>query len=193
MTTIVIDTLDECDPNKRTDLLEALETILSGATQLVKMFVSSRDDQDIVWSLQHYPNLRISSTRNMEDISAFVRTEVESLIRKGKLLRFSNTKDELKKLVGDEVLKGANGMLVKFIFCMLVLCKYVFRLRWANLQLFMYCGIGNDSIRERLEKLPPTLKQLYNETHEMFTNCSLMPSELSYRMYLLGCYVVNKF
>ena len=80
--TIVIDALDECSRNKSLDFLEALETILSRATQLVKIFVSSRDDQDIVWSLKHYPNLRISSTRNMEDISTFVRTVVESLIRR---------------------------------------------------------------------------------------------------------------
>lgn len=51
LTTIVIDALDECDLERRADLLETLETILRESPHLVKIFVSSRDDQDIVCHL----------------------------------------------------------------------------------------------------------------------------------------------
>ena len=45
---ILIDALDECNPERRYELLEALDTILQECANLVKIFVSSRDDGDIV-------------------------------------------------------------------------------------------------------------------------------------------------
>jgi hypothetical protein len=110
LTTIVIDALDECDPDKRADLLEALEEILRKSSRLVKIFVSSRDDQDIVCHLQDYPNLELASNRNMDDISSFVRAETQGLIRRKKLLRFSTNKEGLKDDIIDQVTKGAGGM-----------------------------------------------------------------------------------
>jgi hypothetical protein len=110
LTTIVIDALDECDPEKRDDLLEALEEILQRSSQLVKIFVSSRDDQDIVCHLQDYPNLELESNKNMDDIASFVRAETEDLIKRRKLLRFSTKKEELKISIIDKVTKGASGM-----------------------------------------------------------------------------------
>jgi hypothetical protein len=62
LTTIVIDALDECVPDKRADLLEALEDILRKSSRLVKIFMSSRDDQDLVYHLQDYPNLELRLT-----------------------------------------------------------------------------------------------------------------------------------
>lgn len=112
MTTIVIDALDECDPETRTDLLGTLEKILKESLGLVKIFVSSRDDQDIVCHLQDYPDLGISSDRNMDDITSFVRVETQDLIKKKRLLRSSTNKEELKEMIIDRVTKGANGMYV---------------------------------------------------------------------------------
>ena len=112
LTTIVIDALDECDSEKRGDLLESLETILKESSSLVKIFVSSRDDQDIVWHLQNYPNLELSSDKNKGDITSFVRAETQSLIQKRKLLHLSSNKEELKEIIIEQVTKGANGMSV---------------------------------------------------------------------------------
>jgi hypothetical protein len=75
LTTIIIDALDECDAERRADLLETLETILKKPSRLVKIFISSRDDQDIVCHLQNYPSLELVSNRNMDDIASFVRAE----------------------------------------------------------------------------------------------------------------------
>jgi hypothetical protein len=76
----------------------------------VKIFVSSRDDQDIVCQLQDYPNLEIASDRNINDIASFVRAKTQDLIRRRKLLRFSGHNEELKESIINEVIKGANGM-----------------------------------------------------------------------------------
>ena len=112
MVTIVIDALDECDPENRTDLLYTLETILRDSPSLVKIFVSSRDDQDIVCHLENYPNLDISSNKNMVDIESFVKAETLSLIQKKKLLRSSGNKEALAEKIIYEVTNGASGMLV---------------------------------------------------------------------------------
>lgn len=110
ITTIVIDALDECDPEKRADLLEALESILRESASLVKIFVSSRDDQDIVWHLRSYPNLELSSGKNKDDIISFVQRETDSLVRRGKLLRWSTDKENLRTKIMEKVTEDADGM-----------------------------------------------------------------------------------
>lgn len=110
LTLIVIDAFDECDPDKRADLLEALEAILRESSSLVKIFISSRDDQDIVFQLKQYPNLEISSDRNGDDIAKFVKAETEKLIEKKKLLRYSQAREEMEELIVRKVAHGATGM-----------------------------------------------------------------------------------
>jgi hypothetical protein len=97
---------------KRADLLETLEKILQESPHLVKIFVSSRDDQDIVCHLEDYPNLKIESHRNKNNIISFVTAETQRLVKSRQLLRFSSDKDELKKAIIDQVTKGAGGMYV---------------------------------------------------------------------------------
>ena len=107
---IIIDALDECDRDTRSDLLEFLESILQESSSLVKIFVSSRDDQDIVCQLQNYPSLELSSDRNSDDIAEFVKSEIRRLIKKKALLRSSMNKEELQQVIIDRVTEGANGM-----------------------------------------------------------------------------------
>ncbi|KAH7310162.1 hypothetical protein BKA65DRAFT_559174 [Rhexocercosporidium sp. MPI-PUGE-AT-0058] len=153
ISTIVIDALDECDPEKRADLLEALESILRKSTSLVKIFVSSRDDQDIVWHLRSYPNLELSSDKNKDDIISFIQKETGLLIQRGKLLRWSTDKENLKTKIIEIVTKDASGMF-----------------RWASLQLQSLCSLQTDeAIQERLGRLPPKLEELYLELYERLT------------------------
>jgi len=107
---IIIDALDECDPDTRSDLLEFLESILQESSSLVKTFVSSRDDQDIVCQLQNYPSLELSSDRNSDDIAEFVKSETRRLIKKKALLRSIINKKELQNVIIDRITEGAKGM-----------------------------------------------------------------------------------
>ena len=109
-TTIVLDALDECDPAIRLDLLRALENILQHSCSLVKIFVSSRNDQDIVLQLNGYLNLEIDSRMNSDDIAQFVNAEVEQLIKDGKLLRNSKSKDHMKRMIIRKVTRDAAEM-----------------------------------------------------------------------------------
>lgn len=106
-TTIIIDALDESDPDKRTDLLHELQTLLSSSDNLVKIFVSSRDDGDIVYSLHGVPNLFIEAKNSNNDIARFVDRELEN--PKRQLLR-GRASDDLKKLVRQTLVEKADGM-----------------------------------------------------------------------------------
>ena len=151
VTTIVIDALDECNPDKREMLLDAIEGLLQNSSLgLLKVFLSSRDDQDIACTLREYPNLDLVSSRNSADIEAFVREETNRLVKKQRLLRNSHAKQALKTLIIDEVSRAADGMF-----------------RWAGLQLELLCTMKLDQdVRARLGRIPPKLEQLYLEIYE---------------------------
>ncbi|KAI1129531.1 hypothetical protein F5Y10DRAFT_264070 [Nemania abortiva] len=145
---IIIDALDECHPETRQKLLDKLEDILRKSPTLVKIFVSSREDQDIKYNLRDYPALELSSDLNTDDIDRFVECETRLLIKQGKLLQSSNRKGELTQEIIQKVSNGADGMF-----------------RWASLQLAALCDLVTDkAILERLGRLPPTLGELYQET-----------------------------
>ncbi|KAK2038169.1 hypothetical protein LZ31DRAFT_132749 [Colletotrichum somersetense] len=145
--TIVIDALDECAEVSRGRLLDLLEGLLKISPCLLKIFVSSRDDQDIVYKLDDYPNLNLSSDSNSTDIELFVQRETTYLISRGALLRSSPRQEELCSKIIDELTGNAHGMF-----------------RWASLQLQELCRQRTDeAVTERLGRLPKTLEDLYRE------------------------------
>lgn len=105
--------IDECNPRKRHELLKFLQQVLVDSPNLVKIFVSSRNDQDIVLRLQNYPNLEIDSQRNGVDIERFVKTQTDQLIQDGDLLQYSTDQAEMKQLIIHKVINGAAGMYVQ--------------------------------------------------------------------------------
>ena len=150
MTIVIIDALDECDPSMRQSLLDAFEHILKESADLVKIFVSSRNDQDIVWTLRDYPNMDISSDKNTADIETYVEREVSRLVKTRQLLRNSRAKESMMALIVEQVSIGADGMF-----------------RWASLQLDVLRALKRDEdVRARLGKLPPKLEELYLEVYD---------------------------
>ncbi|OCK99608.1 uncharacterized protein K441DRAFT_537707, partial [Cenococcum geophilum 1.58] len=71
--TIVIDALNKCNLGKRCNLLKMLEKILWESSRLVKIFVLSRDNYNIVFRLQRYLNLEIKFNRNSNNIAVFIK------------------------------------------------------------------------------------------------------------------------
>jgi hypothetical protein len=107
--TIVIDGLDACDSARRWELLHALDEIIRGSANLVKVFVSSRDDYDIAQRFASSPNVLIRESDNCRDIEAFVHSEVNQVIRTRRLLS-GNVSDHLKRQIVDTLIGGAGGM-----------------------------------------------------------------------------------
>lgn len=110
---IVIDALDECDKQTRSKLLSVLATIMESTPNLVKIFISSRDDDDIVLKLNRRPTIRISSKDNSGDIERFVQSEIEKRISSRELL-YGKVSENLKGHVIKTLINGADGMFVKY-------------------------------------------------------------------------------
>jgi hypothetical protein len=107
--TIVIDALDECQPNQRYELMNALHDIIKKSASVVKVFVSSRDDRDIVLKLAEVPNIFINASDSHKDIEDFVHYEVDRAITNGRLLH-GQVSDKLKRLIINKLIDKANGM-----------------------------------------------------------------------------------
>ena len=113
MTTILIDALDECDPEKRYVLLDALSSIVTDSTGLVKLFVSSRDDRDIILHLGEWPNLKIQASHNQDDIARYVNSEVSKVIHSRKW-RSGRVDENIEEEIKLALIKKAQGMSVCF-------------------------------------------------------------------------------
>lgn len=107
--TIIIDALDECDALHRYELLEALDVIIQQSSNIVKIFVSSREDSDILCKLENSPNLYIGADDNKRDIENFIRAEVAEAILKKRLLN-GNVSIHLRQLIIETLERGAQGM-----------------------------------------------------------------------------------
>lgn len=108
---ITIDALDECNRQEREHLLDALSRIMKESSGIVKVFISSRDDIDIVRSLAGGPNVLISAKSNQNDIATFVNIEVDKQIHK-KLLLAGHVSETLRHKIKQVLCDQAQGMSV---------------------------------------------------------------------------------
>ncbi|KAL7269736.1 hypothetical protein RUND412_007583 [Rhizina undulata] len=107
-TVIIIDALDECNKDTRCQLLDALKELLS-STERLKIFITSRNDDDIRIELENESDVYIQPSDNSSDIKQFVVAEVEKYISRKRLLR-GEVQPELKQTIMDTLTHGADGM-----------------------------------------------------------------------------------
>ncbi|OCK95346.1 uncharacterized protein K441DRAFT_557014, partial [Cenococcum geophilum 1.58] len=144
--TFVLDALDEVNPMDRLELLDALNKIAQNSESLVKVFISSRDNIDIVMHLKDSPNLYISATDNWKDINAFLTTSSNQRLDAVKLLH-GKLPSSLRDKIATTLISGAHGMF-----------------RWVDLQIqsLRTLKVAAD-IEARLGHLPETLEGSYWE------------------------------
>ncbi|KAL9581026.1 MAG: hypothetical protein Q9212_004143 [Teloschistes hypoglaucus] len=149
---IMIDALDECDPKRRHELLQALSMTVQKSSNLVKIIISSRDDADIVCRLNSVPNVYIRSNDNGDDVDRFIEHELEKAIDDQRLLK-GRVSEKLKKQILLALKTRANGMFL-----------------WARLQIQNLCDpermLITRDVEDALLRPPPTLFQLYSEIME---------------------------
>ncbi|KAI4122117.1 MAG: hypothetical protein LQ338_005993 [Usnochroma carphineum] len=171
VTHIVIDGLDECETDLLFEIIEGLEAILERTQSLVKIFVSGRNDLDLIRWLRAYPDKEILSSDNQSDINSFVDSEVDKRIS-GSARRFRARKvsDGLREHIKATLKAEANGMWA-IPFVLPVTCGalliYPNRFRWVELQL-QYIGTlyTEDDVRRRLGSLPKSLNDIYDDVYQ---------------------------
>lgn len=105
--TLVLDALDECDPQSRGELMHVLNRLVENADRL-RIFISSRPDYDLKLQLKKNANVGIESTDNHDDIKKFV-TEAIAFDAKN---RPKPIKEPLRQKIIQTLLEKSNGMYV---------------------------------------------------------------------------------
>ncbi|KAJ5657785.1 uncharacterized protein N7484_001434 [Penicillium longicatenatum] len=140
-TTIVIDALDECDPESRYDLVQALQMFLEKSKNPVKIFISSRPDPVLKNQLDSSPNVYIQASDNLEDIRKFIDVELDKRAKSRTFL------EDLKPQIIAKLLERCQGMF-----------------QWVNLQVHeIGQSTREDAVYECLESLPEGLEEAYNK------------------------------
>ena len=107
--TIIIDALDECDPESRLQLLEMLSDETRRRSRVVKIFVSSRPDQDIRNHLSLDLNLEIDAVQNSNDIA----THIKDQIRNHYPSKWQGRVNEgLREIISEALINQSQGMYV---------------------------------------------------------------------------------
>jgi Cdc6-like AAA superfamily ATPase len=103
-TTLILDALDECDKHKRGDLIKIFDDFLAHASRPVKIFISSRPDDDIKERFKSGANIEIQAADNDDDISKFIRSEIT------KHPRWKKMSPELQKVIVETLQDRSQGM-----------------------------------------------------------------------------------
>ncbi|KAK7531715.1 ankyrin repeat-containing domain protein [Phyllosticta citribraziliensis] len=78
--TIVIDGLDECDSQQRGLIMSACEEIVAKSRDLVKILVSSREEDDIKMRLGQSQEISVTAKQNHEDLGRFIKSKAKDFI-----------------------------------------------------------------------------------------------------------------
>jgi ankyrin repeat domain-containing protein 50 len=108
--TIVIDAFEECDPKTSYRLLAALEKIIKLSSKPVKIFISSRSQDNIPATLRDWPEIYITKEDNAEDIKKFIEHEVQQSTKTRRMLGGRRISSELKQHLVSALADGAQGM-----------------------------------------------------------------------------------
>ncbi|RPB14650.1 hypothetical protein P167DRAFT_604081 [Morchella conica CCBAS932] len=148
-TTIIIDALDECDIESRHELFDGLKEILDNTSSLVKIFISSRNSDDIKLQFESAPNIYIEETDNAMDIKRYINEELGGCIAGRRLLR-GKVDGSLKGLIISKLLEKAHGMFL-----------------WVELQIKELCALSLEKdVREMLNNFPSSLEETYKDIYE---------------------------
>ncbi|KAF8431987.1 hypothetical protein BGX38DRAFT_1263352 [Terfezia claveryi] len=148
-TTICIDAMDEVDHDTPINLLKSLKNVIKASKNVVKIFVTTRIDIDILMQFEIFPRLELRPDDNVGDINHFVRTQVESIIDDGLLLH-GKVSNELKEEICNRLCQRSKGN---------------FQLAALHLD-FLQKMRSEKDVRQNLDALPKTLILAYDEIYE---------------------------
>ncbi|KAJ3541002.1 hypothetical protein NM208_g4804 [Fusarium decemcellulare] len=162
-TTIIIDALDECDRVTRHTLMNGLDRLIEQRKRL-KIFISSRRDDDIQFHFRFRPIIELKATDNENDLTHFVNSRLSQNEHWKKL------SDPLQAMVREKLRHGAGDMF-----------------QWAALQLhhlFQLRLWTEQNIEEQLAKFPSDLKGAYDLAWEKIEMMSQYEQKCSKRAFM---------
>ena len=95
---IIIDALDECEPETRHELLNCLYDLAANSSSLVKIFVTSRLDSDIaaIFQPKNIPTIEFEAgAKRDKEVEKIVRGKVEEAVTQRGLLKGKLSLEEM--------------------------------------------------------------------------------------------------
>jgi hypothetical protein len=109
--TIIVDALDECDPTRLYELTNGLQYISQQSQRPVKIFVSSRNDLNVVNTLENVLNHHVDAQSNQTDIQKFIEVKVNALIRERRItIQQQRVPDDIRQAMIGALQERAQGM-----------------------------------------------------------------------------------
>jgi len=107
--TIILDAIDEVQPKSRYELVKALQQISRDSGSVVKIFATSRDDDQVLSLLTDASTLRIDAEKNRADMENFVHDHVALAINNRRLLG-GDVSSKLQADLSQALIDGAGEM-----------------------------------------------------------------------------------
>lgn len=104
---LVIDGLDECEKNACREILSIINWILKTTGCVIKIYILSQSDIQILHALAAYPRISLSTSTLSSDIEAYVTSATQALIEERQLLIQSPA---LEREIITVLKEKANGM-----------------------------------------------------------------------------------
>ncbi|QYT02747.1 ANK_REP_REGION domain-containing protein [Trichoderma simmonsii] len=143
-TTLVLDALDECEVGARKEIVLILRNLATDAERPVKVYITSRREPDIERNLGSESLIEIGTSDNKGDIEKYIEQEMTRFDEEWQSVS-QGVREEVKRTITDQ----SDGMF-----------------RWAYLQWEQLKKFKTDqSILERLGKLPKSLEHAYDEIY----------------------------
>lgn len=144
-TTIVLDAFDECEQARRQDLIKLfIKLATRHSNSPVKIFISTRPEQDVLQHFDKYPTIRLGEKQNADDIATFVRTKI------AEHRRWSKMPEDFQIKVIRTLLAKSGDM---FLFASL------------QIQHLLLCTT-QPALEDRLRKIPDSLEETYQEIYQ---------------------------
>ena len=83
---LLLDGMDECEKGTKKFLLKTLERLTSLRNATVRALVTCRDEDQMLRSLDRYPQIHLSAKASASDIESFVRCAVRARIQSRELV-----------------------------------------------------------------------------------------------------------
>lgn len=110
--TIIVDAIDEIQPRSRYGLIKALNQISRESSSVVKIFATSRHDDQVLSLLSNASMLRIDAETNHSDMKSFVNHQLAMVISDRRLLGGEVSRG-LEADMSQALIDGAGEMWVK--------------------------------------------------------------------------------
>lgn len=161
-TDIIIDALDECPESTKGILLEVLELLARSTPNLIKIFVSSRDNRFMRKRLGKFPKVAIREQDTSGDINHCIGLMVIDHIARRELLDGSVT-TELKNDIIQVLQKQSKGLYVLISFSPNMKILKCTSFHWPQLQMSALCReVTEVGVRVALTRTPSEVENIYS-------------------------------